>query len=934
MMKRKIRLYCLILSLIFPITSVYAITSYRIEAIDANANTTLIGEATTWEEAQTMYNENEASHDNLLISYNDRIFKVKYGYLAFHKSATCDMNISYQQGAENGYTNGCYGVDAAYLSTSDDGEQVSFLLSGAYGTADIDDVDIYPMVSNKRLSSYIVNDKKLYHQIKTDMSHDLYSNSIYLGDAPEYLSEDMTYYSFDGHYFYEGDTIQGYDSMIDDLRNSSYEHALNGQNPYYNYYQYISHRTKTSYSEAQINAYLDETLHIQSPLTSYESIGTSYHAILTQSMLKSQGNAFLQYQDQFGANALMMMALSMNESATGRSYLAYTRNNVFGHAAFDSAVEENASRYASISASIYSHAKHYISNSYLNPKQFQYHGGYFGSKASGMNVSYASDPYWGEKAAQYYARLDEALGSKDLNSYALGIVTQNEEVNIYKEATRSSDILYTNESLHDFVFILLEKQGNWYKVQSDPASNEDGLYQYAQDVGYVSADDIDIILHEEKMKVMPTYQITFNADEGMFQGDAKSVTLAIEKDRIPSITTPQKEGALFTGWDKEVSTVTSDATYTAQYKNVKHIEVLNMKKTTYHSEEQLNVQGSSLNVTFDDDTTQEIPIDSSMVSNFDSETTGNVSIQVNYQGISTTFPITIQATKEDNQESLIMRVETMLGEINDMEAMTPQQKLEIIALKQELNEANTFELSYESYRKLDLAIQKAYGASLQILVRGDMEAQVSGLSIASKLSSPSFLPTVLKFDLSNKISDASQTMLSNIANANEYTPETFFELSGNQDFTSMNLHDDIIVAIKKPENSEANMHYLILQYKQDNVYQIPTSQSNNYITFSTDSLGEFALVSQSTSNIYGDNDITENNYQENNGYDFFKLLFCGMILILFTIFIIITILIRRKRNPKKKKKPNVNKPIPQEESFLKKHRLDVDEKQNTSKDGD
>ena len=89
----------------------------------------------------------------------------------------------------------------------------------------------------------------------------------------------------------------------------------------------------------------------------------------------------------------MMLSLAENESALGRSYLAYTRNNLFGHAAYDSAVEENASRYTSTAGSVYSHALHYLSNAYLNPSQFQFHGGFFGNKAGGMNVSYASDPY-------------------------------------------------------------------------------------------------------------------------------------------------------------------------------------------------------------------------------------------------------------------------------------------------------------------------------------------------------------------------------------------------------------------------------------------------------------------------------------------------------------------------------------------------------------
>ena len=59
-----------------------------------------------------------------------------------------------------------------------------------------------------------------------------------------------------------------------------------------------------------------------------------------------------------------------------------------------------------------------------------------------MNVSYASDPYWGEKAAQYYMRLDEALGKKDYNSYALGIKSTATSVPIYAMPSIYSPVLY------------------------------------------------------------------------------------------------------------------------------------------------------------------------------------------------------------------------------------------------------------------------------------------------------------------------------------------------------------------------------------------------------------------------------------------------------------------------------------------------------------
>ena len=38
---------------------------------------------------------------------------------------------------------------------------------------------------------------------------------------------------------------------------------------------------------------------------------------------------------------------------------------------------------------------------------------FLGNKASGMNVEYASDPYWGEKIASVMMKINEKLGGKD-----------------------------------------------------------------------------------------------------------------------------------------------------------------------------------------------------------------------------------------------------------------------------------------------------------------------------------------------------------------------------------------------------------------------------------------------------------------------------------------------------------------------------------------
>jgi hypothetical protein len=63
-----------------------------------------------------------------------------------------------------------------------------------------------------------------------------------------------------------------------------------------------------------------------------------------------------------------------------------------------------------------------------------------------MNVKYASDPFWGEKIAGWYYRLDSASGLKDYNYYSLGIKQDNEVYNVRSEANTLSTVLYTTKN--------------------------------------------------------------------------------------------------------------------------------------------------------------------------------------------------------------------------------------------------------------------------------------------------------------------------------------------------------------------------------------------------------------------------------------------------------------------------------------------------------
>ena len=89
----------------------------------------------------------------------------------------------------------------------------------------------------------------------------------------------------------------------------------------------------------------------------------------------------------------------------------------------------------------------------------------FGSKALGMNVRYASDPYWGAKAAGHFYRADKYLGFKDAkNAYTIGL-TNTAGLNIRPMATTLNNTplyRYTRKNLP--VIITSSHLPEWYEV--------------------------------------------------------------------------------------------------------------------------------------------------------------------------------------------------------------------------------------------------------------------------------------------------------------------------------------------------------------------------------------------------------------------------------------------------------------------------------------
>lgn len=426
-------------------------------------------------------------NENIAITTDDGTrVAIRYGVVNF-KTKQCTVNTSYKidDREETGYINGCYGADGAYLDTSEDGKQIKFLQGGVIGWVDRSEVELLNYYDPKEVVSvnhYMVSDGTFLHKGTTDLKKDGYYFSLDVG-LPFQNTAYSYYYSYDGHYFYSS-----FSSMIDDYQRDTRKNSINADAPYFNYYQYLPHRTISNYRAEDINQYVEKVL-------GYTGVPTNYPMKEHESMLFGSGEAFINAQNQYGANAIMMLSLSINETGFGTSELSFTKNNLFGHAAYDSSPSKSANQYANSAESILVHASVFLNRGYLNScdgssggeacdssKANRYRGAYFGDKESGMNVRYASDPYWGEKAAAFYRKFDKAMGNKDVGFQY--IVKDVDHLAAYQTPDRSSSIVYKTPGMKHYSFLVLNKvendQGTWYEVKSD-APLKDGAVDMNSD---------------------------------------------------------------------------------------------------------------------------------------------------------------------------------------------------------------------------------------------------------------------------------------------------------------------------------------------------------------------------------------------------------------------------------------------------------------------
>ena len=418
---------------------------------------------------------NETSDNSLIILERSnsvtKIIDAKYALLYLdHGDTNADVynNSSFSSSITymNNYAD--YGAtDGALLEINYSNKAAKLRIAGVTGWIKNGNYYIIPINWVKTASYYKISDSGIYHYYSGDIEN-TYSQYGRLLDSKPAGIANGNYKSYDGIYFYND-----YITMIDDYRSGKHDKAVNKDKAYYNYYQYLPHRSKTNYDIDDFDAYIRSVLGFK---------GSLYGKFLTSnySVMYGTSEYYLFAEKMYGANALSIFSLGRHESANGRSSIAYSKNNIFGHNAVDGAAYTSATGYLDVRSSIYSHGYGYINYGYARVSDSRYNGSHFGNKDTGMNVMYASDVYWGEKAASYYYEFDKANGLLDKNYYQI-VISTHTGINTRSAPNTKSSIPYVIKKRNVPLIVLEEVHGEtvggsdiWYKVQSESNISNNG----------------------------------------------------------------------------------------------------------------------------------------------------------------------------------------------------------------------------------------------------------------------------------------------------------------------------------------------------------------------------------------------------------------------------------------------------------------------------
>ncbi|MFB1082158.1 S-layer homology domain-containing protein [Jeotgalibacillus sp. JSM ZJ347] len=399
-----------------------------------------------------------------LIVFGGEIVKMNDGMVVATEPVDGQTTVYQNETGATNYTyvSNLFNDQMKYLDSN--GDRVKVQVADTTGYVDIENVTLYPKGMEKGQNFYSVENGNLFLNLVDPVDGLSIGEPAIIGPAPDFMSEDQMYYSWNGHDF---ETEDG---------------EFAGQS--YSYFAYISPRSETVYTAEEIDAYINEEIVSERPTSKLAGIGETLKEV----------------EAEYGFNALYILSHAILESNRGTSTIALTKNNLFGLNAIDGNSLESADSFPDVETSIKQYVQvmleEYI---YIKPFEETYaFGPVYGNKTTGFNVKYAADQNWGAKIGGLYYTIDTEMGGKDLisKSYNIGMTQSIPGSDITEEGLNFRSIPQTTGNLPIYevyeegypvtiVETLTENGITWHKVFADHSGEE----KYA----YVSADYIEIL---------------------------------------------------------------------------------------------------------------------------------------------------------------------------------------------------------------------------------------------------------------------------------------------------------------------------------------------------------------------------------------------------------------------------------------------------------
>lgn len=443
-----------------------------------------------------------ASYSPLKIIAMNRGVAYSYSF----RSGNSLFYVDQQNGTKTTYTtnyNMVYYQSTATYNGAGNG-RVNIQVNGFDGVVDLIDLDLVPNSfvdhgkafylggldkTSQNEQPFLVQPKASYYTVKQngaykDLVYIAYSSYATNGNIPRIKANltvgPATDWMKVGEKYYSADDVQFYRDL--GLTEKAGE--------YYNYYQFVPLRSKSNIPVDRYNGFL------------------SANGYSTNSVLWDHGQDFIDGQNKYGVNAMMVFAQAICESGWGTSAYAVQRYNLFGWNAVDSNPDQ-ASYYSSVKQSIDEHMGIQLRNGYLNINATTYFGGHFGNKGSGITVKYASNPYYGLILSSIAYSFDKyAAGNNgsliDYQSVPYGMITT-----FKAPQYRSVDggVAYTSEYgatyQKNHMVQLLKEEGDYYQVQSTNYLQNGTTYKMPQSlvaydanqqVTYIKKSDIQVLV--------------------------------------------------------------------------------------------------------------------------------------------------------------------------------------------------------------------------------------------------------------------------------------------------------------------------------------------------------------------------------------------------------------------------------------------------------